>query len=67
MSKSPSPNRAEFLLKIQHHLESVARVAETRPDLFSKVVSDTELEKIQEIVSCLVTEIEKEKKQEGGV
>ena len=64
MSKSPSLNRAEYLLKIQHHLESVARVAETHPDLFTKVVSDTELEKIQDLVSYLVSEIEKEKKQE---
>ena len=64
MSKSPSLNRAEYLLKIQHHLESVARVAETHPDLFSKVVSDAELERIQEIIFGLVTGIEKEKKKE---
>ena len=60
MSKSPSLGRAEYLYKIQRHLESVARLAETQPEVFDKVVNDRELKQIEEIVSQLVTGLESE-------
>ncbi|MDJ0958900.1 MAG: hypothetical protein QNI91_18675 [Arenicellales bacterium] len=60
MSKSPSLSRAEYLYKIQRHLESVARLAETQPEVFDKLVNDRELKQIEEIVSQLVTGLESE-------
>ena len=61
MSTPPPLSREEYLLKIQSHLESIARVADARPDLS---LSDAELERIQIIISRLVTGIEEEKKKE---
>ena len=61
MSSPPPLSREEYLFKIQRHLESVARVADTYPDLS---LSDTELERIERIISRLVTGIEEEKKKE---
>ena len=59
---TPSPlDREEYLLKIQRHLEFVARVADTRPELS---LSDVELERIEKTISRLVTGIEEEKKKE---
>lgn len=60
MSKPPSLSRAEYLYKIQRHLESVAQLAETQPEVFAKVVSDEELKQIEEIVTHLVTGLERE-------
>ena len=63
MSKRPSLNRTEYLLSIQRDLEAVARLAETQPDLFSKIVSDAELEQIEKIVAQLIGGVEKEIKK----
>lgn len=60
MSKLPSLSRAEYLYKIQRHLESVAQLAETQPEVFAKVVNDVELQQIEEIVTHLVTGVERE-------
>ena len=60
MSKSPSLSQTEFLYKIQRHLESVAQLAETQPEVFAKVVSDEELKQIEEIVTHLVMDLERE-------
>lgn len=59
MGKPPSQSRMEYLNSIQCNLESVARWAETHPDIFTKVAMDQELKKIQDIVTNLVAGVER--------
>ena len=60
MSKPPPLSRTEYLYNIQRDLDSLTQWAETRPDIFSKVVTDKELEQLEEIVTNLVAGFELE-------
>ena len=65
MSKPPSLSQTESLYNIQRDLNSLAQWAETRPDIFAKVVTEAELERLEEIATHLVASFEKiaEKKE----
>ena len=65
MSKPPSLNRAESLYHIQRDLDSLTQWAVTQPDIFTKVVTDGELERLEEIVTYLVVSFQREVKRSG--
>ena len=64
MSKSRSLNRTESLYNIHRDLNSLARWAETQPDIFARVVTDAEIERLEEIVTYLVVGFERAMRKE---
>lgn len=60
MSKTSTLSRTEHLYNIQRDLDFLTRWAETRPGIFAQVVTDQELEQLEEIVTRLVAGFEKE-------
>ncbi len=64
MSKSRSLSRTKSLYNIHRDLNSLAQWAETQPDIFARIVTDAEIERLEEIVTYLVAGFEREMRKE---